>query len=158
MKKCGMKSCQVPLEEQQFNKNKTRKDGLSSICRICSKERSRRYYAENTIEHKKAVFTRNRRLRQDNLRKVYDYLSENFCVVCNEKDITVLEFDHLRDKDKNISELVSRGCGWETIKAEIEKCQVLCANCHRRKTAKDQNWFVLDYVRMRESSGRLPAF
>jgi hypothetical protein len=29
------------------------------------------------------------------------------------------------------------------VKNEIEKCDVRCANCHRRKTAKDFNWYKL---------------
>jgi 5-methylcytosine-specific restriction endonuclease McrA len=27
------------------------------------------------------------------------------------------------------------------LKNEIEKCQILCANCHLRKTANDFNWY-----------------
>jgi hypothetical protein len=49
----------------------------------------------------------------------------------------VLEFDHLRDKEFGIGAgLVQKG--WETILAEIEKCEVVCANCHRRRTAQRQ--------------------
>ena len=52
---------------------------------------------------------------------------------CGESDPLVLEFDHLRDK----SFAISRGWadrGWESILREIEKCEVVCANCHRRRT------------------------
>jgi hypothetical protein len=48
----------------------------------------------------------------------------------------VLEFDHLRDKVANISKLVHLGADWETTLAEIAKCEVVCANCHRRRTAR----------------------
>ncbi|MFL5733498.1 MAG: hypothetical protein ACJ78Q_09880 [Chloroflexia bacterium] len=49
----------------------------------------------------------------------------------------VLEFDHVSGEKKgNISELALRYGSWETILAEIAKCEVRCANCHRRITAK----------------------
>jgi hypothetical protein len=47
-----------------------------------------------------------------------------------------LEFDHIRgDKKFNLGDIVRNYYKWETILAEIDKCQVRCANCHRRATA-----------------------
>ncbi len=46
----------------------------------------------------------------------------------------VLEFDHLRNKAFNIGEGFAERV-WKTILEEIEKCEVVCANCHRRRTA-----------------------
>jgi hypothetical protein len=53
----------------------------------------------------------------------------------------VLDFDHLRDKKLEVSTLARRGARIATIAAEIAKCQVRCANCHRRKTAKERGWY-----------------
>lgn len=57
-----------------------------------------------------------------------------------EKDILVLDFDHIKQEDKkyNISVLIHKGISLDTIKKEMEICQVLCANCHRRKTSKER--------------------
>jgi hypothetical protein len=54
----------------------------------------------------------------------------------------VLEFDHLDRKDKlmEVSKLVRLQRPWQIIFAEINKCQVRCANCHRRKTAREDGW------------------
>ena len=41
-----------------------------------------------------------------------------------------LQFNHLRDKKGNISDLVRSDYGWATIWAEVAKCEILCANCH----------------------------
>jgi hypothetical protein len=30
---------------------------------------------------------------------------------------------------------------WPTILKELSKCDVRCANCHRRRTARDFKWF-----------------
>ena len=53
---------------------------------------------------------------------------------CGETDPIVLEFDHLRDKRFEISAAL-HGRNWEAILDEITKCEVVCANCHRRRTA-----------------------
>lgn len=147
-----MKKCSICKEEKLlllFNKNKTRKDGLSNVCRYCSREKSKVYYKNNGRKHKEVVAKRNKEIRLDIMTKVYDFLSKNPCINCGEDDITVLEFDHLRDKVKCVSDMMKRRNSWTVIQAEIEKCQILCANCHRRKTAKDQNWFVLEYIQGR---------
>ena len=64
------------------------------------------------------------------------YLLEHSCVDCGETDITVLEFDHLRDKTKDVSALMKGTSSWSRIEAKILKCAVRCANCHRRETER----------------------
>lgn len=82
------------------------------------------------------------KIRYDKKRQyVYDYLLAHPCVRCGEKDPVVLSFDHIRGKKFSVSFLVSRNRGWDIIEAEIKKCQILCHNCHARKTAKDRNWY-----------------
>jgi hypothetical protein len=53
---------------------------------------------------------------------------------CGEDDIRVLEFDHVVDKICDIARLVHEGASPEVIEMEIEWCDVVCANCHRRRT------------------------
>lgn len=52
------------------------------------------------------------------------------CSRCDEKDIACLDFHHVGGKDKQVSGLVN--CSEHRLRAEIEKCIVLCANCHRK--------------------------
>ncbi len=75
--------------------------------------------------------------------KVYNYLKNHPCIDCGEQDIVVLEFDHLRDKDLSISQMMAKGRSWVSILIEIEKCEVVCANCHKRRTAKRGNWLKM---------------
>jgi hypothetical protein len=56
------------------------------------------------------------------------------CFDCGVSNHIVLDFDHLRDKKYNIPRMVHDGFSWKAIKREIEKCQVVCANCHRIRT------------------------
>lgn len=67
-----------------------------------------------------------------------DYFKLHPCVDCGESDPLVLEFDHLRDKTFNIARAMPDR-GWDSILAEIEKCEVVCANCHRRRTLRRMN-------------------
>lgn len=85
------------------------------------------------------------RLRRRKVAKRYvrRFVSENPCVDCGEGDWRVIEFDH-RDralKTANIATLVTQGATLARIKEEIALCDPRCANCHRRKTIKQMNWY-----------------
>jgi hypothetical protein len=72
---------------------------------------------------------------------VVDYLRTHPCVDCGEPDPLVLEFDHVRGAKRGvISNMIRTGVSTTTLEIEIEKCEVRCANCHRRKTAKQFGW------------------
>lgn len=70
---------------------------------------------------------------------VWGYLLEHPCVDCGESDVRVLEFDHRDPSEKSgsISRMVGDRCGIERIAAEVEKCDVRCANCHRRRSKEE---------------------
>lgn len=74
--------------------------------------------------------------RSELVARVFAYLIDHACVDCGETDPVVLDFDHLRDKVDNVSSLVVLRRPWLEILAEIAKCEVRCANCHARKTAR----------------------
>jgi hypothetical protein len=61
------------------------------------------------------------------------FLRKHPCVDCGEDDPVVLEFDHLRDKEFSIGKGM-RDRPWKRVLAEMDKCEVVCANCHRRQT------------------------
>lgn len=56
------------------------------------------------------------------------------CVDCGITNHIMLDFDHLRDKKYNVSRMIHDGFSWKAILKEIEKCEVVCANCHRLRT------------------------
>jgi hypothetical protein len=66
---------------------------------------------------------------------VHAHLAAHPCVDCGESDVVVLEFDHVRGvKSAHVSDVVRRGWSLDRLRDEIAKCEVRCANCHRRAT------------------------
>jgi len=139
MKQCTLCKQEKPLSE--YNKKTSRPDGKQNVCRECNRARSRQYYAENREKHKQDILKRKNANIGNSQSKVVEYLKNHPCVDCNESDIIVLEFDHQRDKFKNVSEMIMQGYTFERILEEIDKCEVVCANCHKRRTAKTYNYY-----------------
>lgn len=128
------------IDEFPIVNKKTKK--RSSMCLMCKREYDREYHkkcAEKRNELKRITQLKNR-LR--NRKFIVDYLKANPCVDCGENDFIVLEFDHKGDKKFNLADAARRGYSLKTIKREIEKCDVVCANCHRRRTAKQFNYYI----------------
>jgi len=67
---------------------------------------------------------------------LFAYLSDKSCIDCGEKDPIVLDFDH-KDPDtkfKTVARMLAGHYSWDSVSKEAAKCEVRCANCHRRKT------------------------
>lgn len=137
MKNCG--SCSTLKDESEFYKNSHKKDGLQTHCKECNTKWVRKRYLNN----KEYYDNKNKEARIRNKKFMYNYLLSHPCVDCGEKNPCVLEFDHQNDKRMTISKMVTILCSISSIVKEIKKCKVRCANCHRKKTAKDNNWFKL---------------
>lgn len=133
--------CKVNKTIIEFSKNKRKGDGLQTFCKECSKNKSKEFYERNKISQCLQILRRKRERRIKAKKYILAYLQAHKCIDCNESDPVVLEFDHLSDKKRNISEMISQGYAVESIIIEIEKCVVRCANCHRRKTGIDQLWY-----------------
>lgn len=75
--------------------------------------------------------------------QLFNYLADKKCADCGEADPIVLEFDHQdpKHKFKQISRILSGHYSWNSVLKEIQKCDIRCANCHRRKTYKQYNSF-----------------
>lgn len=108
---------------------------------IVRREKQRQYNQTYYKKHPQKRAQLNVEARQRNRIKAAAYLATHPCIDCGETDVLVLDFDHTRDKRMDIAVMINRPCSWATIEKEIEKCVVRCANCHRRKTAREQGWF-----------------
>ena len=83
-----------------------------------------------------------KRHRQNNYIKLIEYLKDKACVDCNEDNPMVLDFDHLPKYEKSFSigrAITGSTRSWKSIYLEIEKCEIVCANCHRIRTSTRSN-------------------
>lgn len=143
MKICGR--CNQSKVPEDFNKSSRASDGRQSYCRACSKS----HYRDNSIRHKANTSRRNKAIGAEYQWRIWQHLASNPCMDCGEIDPIVLEFDHVRGKKLfSISQASKRKFAWTRVAEEIEKCDVRCANCHRRKTAKQFNYYATVAERM----------
>ena len=135
-RKCGLEKA---VEEFPWKNQK--KGKRHAVCKSCTAVRSNQWYYANKQHHVQNVMKHTRISRQKLKDYVDDYLSGNPCVVCGETDPVVLEFDHIYGKDAAIASLIRLNVPLSRLQEEIEKCQVLCVNCHKRKTARERGWY-----------------
>lgn len=133
MRRCGRCGESKPVEEFAWRrKARKQRDNYCRPCRAAYKQEHyrahRRRYIDQSQLRKKEVFA-------ERLAFLIDFLREHPCVDCGESDPVVLEFDHLRDKSFSVSQGF-RDRRWQSVLDEIAKCEVVCANCHRRRTAR----------------------
>ena len=121
--KCGVKKSII-----DFAKNKSKPDGLQAHCRECKKLNDARHYAANKEKQQE----RNQRNKQLCIQEMNEYKAERGCCLCDETDPCCLDFHHPNeDKDLSVSVFAWTACR-NKMWAEIEKCVIVCANCHRK--------------------------
>ncbi len=147
LRPCALCGSEKPLAE--FAAKYRRHPQPGSYCRTCQAVYQRKWYSEN----RNAVLDRMKHYRSDSTihvralgfldarRRRWEYLSTHPCIDCGEGDPVVLEFDHRADKKASIMALMRRHARWDVIMEEIAKCDVRCANCHRRRTAKTRKYY-----------------
>jgi hypothetical protein len=105
-----------------------------SFCRPCRAGYHREHYLANRERYIEQARVQKQRLMLERTKFLIKFFKANPCVECGEQDPVVLEFDHLRDKSFAIGAGLA-GRNWDSVLREMEKCEVVCANCHRRRTA-----------------------
>ena len=133
MKQCY--ACKTKKSLDEFSDNKSRYDGKNGQCKLCHSAYRKDHYEKNKNKVYKQIKKRQRGLSD----KVLAYKEERGCSDCGIKDGRVLDYDHLKDKVFNISQAGHYGYSWENILAEIEKCDIVCSNCHRIRTWERRN-------------------
>lgn len=135
-------TCRESLPENNFSRDKTSGRGYAYNCKPCHNRYSReKWYPKNREKQLQATRISNEKSLERNKQYILDYLINHSCVDCGESDPIVLEFDHVTGTKKFE---ISKGMSIYTLSRiieEINKCEIRCANCHRRKTAKDLGWW-----------------
>ena len=111
-------------------------------------EYQRQWYSSN----KQVYRDKNKKLLKKKIEKLRT-AKDAPCVDCGKRyPPCVMDFDHREGEVKtgNIS-VLAKQWSWERTLAEIAKCDIVCANCHRIRTAKRGGWFDPG-----SSNGRIP--
>lgn len=140
--------CKKDKNNNNFNFKNKALGLIHHQCKECTRLFVKNHYNNNKKYYLIKTQVRNRKLRSEVLSYINKYLLDNPCVDCGESDITVLEFDHRGKipKFKAVSSLIRARYSLNVVKEEVAKCDVRCANCHRRKTARDFKWLKSKYA------------
>lgn len=129
------------------------RDGLQSYCRSCQHTTYATYYREHVESFRAKLCFRAHAQRNVNRRFIATFLADHPCIDCGVTDPIVLEFDHVRGvKIGSVGVMAQSPVTLEKLKREIEKCEVRCANCHRRRTSA--GWRYTLRTRMKETDSR----
>lgn len=98
-------------------------------------EYRRNWYARN----RKTEISDNLRRRKESIDWFKDFKSSLECKLCGETEPVCLDFHHKDPSAKEfaVTDMPRRGFSKEKILLEIQKCDVLCANCHRKHHKKE---------------------
>jgi len=129
------------LPEIAFNRYGERRQWW---CRECY----RQYFRDRGDLHRQQSQAAKERRRSEAGRLVQDHLRCNPCFDCGEADATVLEFDHTGEKRGDVSRLRWDAASPTALQTEISVCEVVCVNCHRRRTAAGRGSWRTDPGRL----------
>jgi hypothetical protein len=102
-----------------------------------AREAKRRWYENN-----KQVYTDRNRVRYGEKARRLRELKSRPCMDCGGTfPPVVMDFDHRDSETKtgNIGNLIKKW-SWERLLTEVAKCDLICANCHRIRTARRAGW------------------
>ena len=121
--------CKLDKDVIEFNFN-SHKQRYDYHCKKCHSEYLKVHYKNNKQYYKDKAKKRNVNLQN----WIKEYKLSLKCKECGENHPACLDFHHLdpNEKDLEISAAINNGWNLERLLKEIEKCIVLCSNCHRK--------------------------
>lgn len=140
MKRCNF--CESDKPEDEFAWRSKSRGIRVSKCKSCVNKYNKGHYQRN----KEAYSAKARKWDAANVQKNWNalrlYFADHPCVDCGETDIEVLDFDH-RDSSLKSFNIGSKlySMTWAQLLIEIQKCDVRCANDHRRRTNRQFSYW-----------------
>lgn len=101
-----------------------------------------REYQRNWYQrHKEKILEKNKERQKRILEWYREYKTNLGCADCGERHPACLEFHHKDRSDKSytIARVISRASSVKAIMKEIDKCELLCANCHRKRHWRERH-------------------
>ena len=99
------------------------------LCKMCGETNPVNFYGDQKIRCKKCHIKRTHTRLKEAKRKAVEYLGGK-CIKCGyDKYLGALHFHHRDPSEKDIT-LFSASLSFAKFKKELDKCDLLCANCH----------------------------
>jgi hypothetical protein len=133
MRSCGRCGELKPIDE--FAWRRERRCRRDSMCAPCRSAYGGEHYLANRQKYIATEARRKRARAEARTRFLVEYFHEHPCADCGEADPLVLEVDPLRDTPLEVTNQFATW-NWEEILDEIARCEIVCANCHRPRTAR----------------------
>lgn len=132
MKTCT--HCKLEKSLNEFPWRKQSENERQAYCKECKKEYNKRWYDKHKEEHKQRVSGRNKRVAEE-FYELINRLKSVPCKDCKQSfPSCAMDFDHIdENKFKNVAQMTHHAM--HKVVAEIAKCEVVCAVCHRIRTA-----------------------
>ncbi len=125
-KKCG--TCKREKNTSDFRKDRTQPDELQYQCKVCARLKDRSNYTEKYYTKYRPI--QNARITE-NIKGINLYKSSG-CIVCKETELSCLDLHHTDPEQKDFTISDARTLSWKRIESELQKCAVLCRNCHAK--------------------------
>ena len=130
MIKCSV--CQETKDDTFFAWKIKAKGQRQSKCRECHKQYVAKHYKDNKSLYVKRALQNTVRTYERNKKFLAELKSKFYCERCGENHPAVLDFHH-RNSDEKEFTVANFGCkSIKKLEVEIDKCIVLCSNCHRK--------------------------
>lgn len=118
--------CEDEKDVSEFHK---KGDGYQAMCKECRKPYIRQHYLNN----KESYLEKARRHTLSIIKWLRELKLTLSCEKCGEDHPSCLEFHHINPDEKLFEISKAAGRSKKQILAELKKCKVLCANCHRKE-------------------------
>lgn len=124
--------CNTTKAVSEFGKNASRQDGLQSQCKTCRKVTNNNHY-KNSAQRRKRIRENAKKFSEQSIAYVESLKEAASCPICGESSPCALDFHHKHNEKKEF--IISEGktsYSLNKLIPEINKCIIVCANCHRK--------------------------
>lgn len=124
--------CNQSLDDLEFSLKSKTTGQRSTICKPCHRLYTKQHYKSNKTKYISRAKLRHPNDIARNRKFITDYKKQHSCKFCQESDYRCLDFHHLDQSIKhyNLSRMLHNSI--TTIQSEIDKCILICSNCHRK--------------------------
>lgn len=127
-------TCREAKPVMEFHRHKGKRDGRQPVCKACKIVYNATYYMQNAARHKHLRDVHRQRLRRQ-VDAMIQAVKSLPCADCGQRFPTVaMDLDHVQGQKVADSTGIRR-MGRGSAEKEISKCEAVCVNCHRRRTA-----------------------